>query len=82
MAQRMGIEGKVVVQFTVDEAGKISDATVVQSLHKLCDKEALRLVTSMPAWKAGTGTVYRLSLRIPFRLISFSSNMAVGAIQE
>jgi len=53
MAQRMGIEGKVVVQFTVDAEGKISDASVVQSLHKLCDQEALRLVKSMPSWKPG-----------------------------
>jgi len=38
MAVRMGIEGKVVVEFTVDETGKISDAKVVESLHKLCDQ--------------------------------------------
>jgi periplasmic protein TonB len=71
MAQRMGIEGKVVVQFTVDEAGKISDATVVQSLHKLCDKEALRLVTSMPAWKAGTrnGVPFKLSYTLPINFV-------------
>lgn len=71
MAQRMGIEGKVVVQFTVDENGKISDATVVQSLHKLCDKEALRLVTSMPAWKAGTrnGVPFKLQYTLPINFV-------------
>jgi len=69
MAQRMGIEGRVVVEFTVDENGKISDATVVESLHKLCDNEALRLVKSMPAWIPGekngvkTTTKFKQSIR-------------------
>jgi periplasmic protein TonB len=69
MAQRMGIEGRVVVEFTVDENGKISDATVVESLHKLCDQEALRLVKSMPAWIPGekngvkTTTKFKQSIR-------------------
>ena len=50
MAVRMGIQGVVVVEFTVDINGKISNAKVVQSLHKLCDNEAIRLVKSMPEW--------------------------------
>jgi periplasmic protein TonB len=71
MAQRMGIEGKVVVQFTVDESGKISDATVIQSLHKLCDKEALRLVMSMPAWTPGTknGVPFKTQYILPINFV-------------
>jgi TonB family protein len=53
MAQRMGIAGKVVVEFTVDENGKVSNAIIRESLHKLCDEEAIRLVKSMPLWKPG-----------------------------
>jgi periplasmic protein TonB len=72
MAVRMGIEGKVVVEFTVDENGKISDATVIESLHKLCDQEAIRLVKSMPAWtpgeKNGIKTARKYTLPIRFVL--------------
>jgi protein TonB len=52
-AKRMGIEGKVVVAFMVDENGKISDTSIVVSLHRLCDREAIRLVKSMPDWTPG-----------------------------
>jgi periplasmic protein TonB len=72
MAVRMGIEGKVVVEFTVDENGKISDATILESLHRLCDQEAIRLVKSMPAWtpgeKNGVKTTQKYTLPIRFVL--------------
>jgi protein TonB len=72
MAVRMGIEGKVVVEFMVDENGKISDATIIESLHKLCDQEAIRLVKSMPAWtpgeKNGVKTTRKYTLPIRFVL--------------
>jgi periplasmic protein TonB len=72
MAVRMGIEGKVVVEFMVDENGKISDATIVESLHRLCDQEAIRLVKSMPAWtsgeKNGVKTTQKYTLPIRFVL--------------
>ncbi len=43
-------EGKVSVQFIVNEDGSISDAEVIQSLSEDCDKEALRIISVMPAW--------------------------------
>jgi len=54
MAVRMGIQGRVLVEFTVDEKGKISNVTVKESLHKLCDNEAVRLVKAMPDWNPGS----------------------------
>ena len=48
-----GIDGKVLVRFIVDEEGKVIEAEVVQSVHPLLDKEALRVVKSMPAWDPG-----------------------------
>jgi periplasmic protein TonB len=72
MAVRMGIEGKVVVEFTVGEDGNISEATILEGLHKLCDQEAIRLVKSMPAWtpgeKNGIKTVQKYTLPIRFVL--------------
>jgi len=72
VAQRMGIEGRVVVEFFVDENGKICDATVKESLHRLCDNEAVRLVRSMPDWipgeKNGIKNRQKYTLPVPFVL--------------
>jgi protein TonB len=69
-AKRMGIEGKVVVEFLVDENGKISEVTTIESLHRLCDREAIRLVKLMPVWIPGVknGIIIRgrHTLEIPF----------------
>jgi TonB family protein len=54
MAQRHGIQGTVKVQFNVSETGKISDVIIVQSVHKLLDEEAIRLIKSMPDWTPGS----------------------------
>jgi TonB family protein len=51
IAAQQGLEGKVVVEFTVGTDGKISNATVVEGVHELLDQEAIRLVMSMPDWK-------------------------------
>ncbi len=69
-AKRMGIEGTVIVEFTVDEHGNVSDATILESLHRLCDREALRLVRIMPPWapgiRNGRKTGGRHVVEIPF----------------
>jgi TonB family protein len=51
MAAKYNIQGKVYVQFMINEDGSVSDALVVRTLHKDLDKEALRVVRNMPAWK-------------------------------
>lgn len=53
LAIRSVIEGKVVVQFIVNEKGEITDAQVIKSLGHGCDEEALRVIRSMPNWKPG-----------------------------
>ncbi len=47
------VNGKVFVEFVVDVDGKISDVKIVRGLCDSCDKEALRLVKSMPTWIPG-----------------------------
>jgi protein TonB len=47
------IEGKVVVRFVVKKNGDISRCTVINSVNKYLDEEALRVVSSMPAWNPG-----------------------------
>lgn len=52
-AREAGIEGRVIVQFVVNEDGDISDAVVKRGIGGGCDEEALRVVKSMPKWKPG-----------------------------
>ena len=48
-----GIEGKVMVRFTVRKTGKIENAVVVRGVSELIDKEALRVVNSLPDFIPG-----------------------------
>lgn len=53
IAQENGIQGRVVVQFTVRRDGSIDDIEVVRSADPNLDKEAVRVIKSMPNWKPG-----------------------------
>lgn len=53
MAQEMGIQGRVICQFTVRKDGSVGDVVVVRSADKSLDAEAIRLVSKMPRWKPG-----------------------------
>jgi len=53
IAQEQGIQGTVVIRFVVGKTGKIRDIAVVRSLEPSCDKEAIRVIKSMPQWISG-----------------------------
>jgi len=53
IAAENGIEGLVVVRFVVNKDGVVSDAQILRSLDPSCDREALRVVKSMPKWVPG-----------------------------
>lgn len=54
-AAELGIEGKCYLQFTVSDKGKISDVKVMRKVPDCpdCDREAVRMVQSMPNWIPG-----------------------------
>jgi len=52
-ALRLGIEGKVFIQFVVGKDGKISDPVVVRGINEECDREAIRVLKNAPAWNPG-----------------------------
>lgn len=52
-ARRMGIEGKVYVQFVVDKDGKITDVAAIKGIGAGCDEEAVNVVQNAPAWHPG-----------------------------
>jgi len=66
-ARRMGIEGKVFVQFVVNKEGKISDVSVVKGIGSGCDEEAARVVSIMPPWRPGkqNGKVVNVRYIVP-----------------
>ncbi|NMA73169.1 MAG: energy transducer TonB [Bacteroidales bacterium] len=72
IAQENGIQGRVIVQFVVNSDGTIVDANVVRSVDPFLDKEALRVINSMPKWKPGMqrGKAVRVKYTLPvmFRL--------------
>lgn len=43
-----GIQGRVIVKFIVNEAGRVTDEAIVKSVHTLLDEEALRVVRKLP----------------------------------
>ena len=72
VAEENGIQGNVVIQFYVEIDGSITDPTVSKSVDPSLDKEALRMVRSMPKWNPAkkNGEVVRSqqTITIPFRL--------------
>jgi TonB family protein len=52
-AKSKGISGRVYIQFTVDTEGQATDVKVVRGAHPDLDAEAVRVVSSSPAWTPG-----------------------------
>ena len=67
-ARHKGIEGKVHVQFIIDENGEISEVEAVIKIRSDCDKEAVRLIKTSPTWNPGKlkdGTLVKQLMIIP-----------------
>jgi TonB family protein len=52
-ARRMGVEGKVFVQFIINKDGTITDVRVIKGIGAGCDEEAMRVVSISPPWTPG-----------------------------
>lgn len=52
-AQRMGIEGRVFVQFVVERDGSLTDIHVIKGIGAGCDEEAVRVFKNSPKWNPG-----------------------------
>ena len=52
-ALKNGVSGKVFVQFVIDKTGKVTNVVAVRGVEKSLDKEAVRVIKSMPKWKPG-----------------------------
>ena len=67
-----GIQDRVVCQFIVNKDGSISDIEVVRSLGESMDREAVRVISSMPKWYPGKheGRTVKVKYTLP---VMFSS---------
>ena len=66
-AMKERIQGRVTVSFIIEKDGSISDVKAVRSVHPLLDKEAVRVVESMPKWSPGkhNGKPVRVRFNLP-----------------
>ena len=67
VAQENGVQGRVVVSFIVERDGSITDVRVVRSVDPSLDREAARVVSSMPRWTPGkqNGSAVRVKYNVP-----------------
>ena len=66
-ARKKGMQGRVAVQFIVDEGGCIIEPNIVRSVEPSLDEEALRIIKMLPKWKAGTlhGKAVKVKYTVP-----------------
>ena len=68
-AQEDGIQGTVVVQFTIGKDGSVTNVKAVRSPHESLANEAVRMVNSMPKWPPGrnNGQAVKVNYTLPGR---------------
>lgn len=71
MAMRAGIEGRVTIEFIVNEEGRVENPRVMRGIGGGCDEEALKAVANArfsPGMQRGRPVKVKMSLPITFRL--------------
>jgi len=73
IAQEQGIQGTVFLRFVVGKNGEVSEVTVQRSLDPNCDKEAIRVVKSMPRFipgkQNGNPVLVYFNLPVRFKIV-------------
>ena len=62
------IQGRVTLQFTITETGKVTDVKVLRGVNEDLDKEAIRVISESPLWTPGkdeNGNVVPVSYTFP-----------------
>ena len=71
-AVRNGVQGRVLVDFVIDEKGKMTDVKVLKGVDPLLDAEAVKVVSASPDWKParlqGRKVRSEMSLYVEFKL--------------
>ena len=82
-AFQAGEEGQVTVEFTIDVNGYVSDAKVTKSVCASLDKEALRIIESMPRWKSGMqlGRPVAVRMSVPINFVIEQDYQVIDSLQ-
>ena len=71
-AKVAGIQGRVTVQFVVDKDGSVTNVETLRGVDAELDKEAIRVISSMPKWipgmQKGKAVKVRYTVPVMFRL--------------
>ncbi|HNW89252.1 MAG TPA: energy transducer TonB [Bacteroidales bacterium] len=71
-AKKSGSQAKVLVDFLVTKTGKLDSIRVKEKTNELLDKEAIRVISSMPDWipgmDKGVAIDVQMTLPISFKL--------------
>ena len=69
MARESNVQGTVFVTFVVEPDGSVSNVKLLRGIGGGCDEEAMRVVKSMPRWKAGKqrGRPVRQQYNLPIK---------------
>ena len=69
MAKENDIQGTVYVRFVVDTDGSVKNVEVIRGVDPLLDKEAIRVIQSLPKWKPGKqrGKAVKVSHSVPIK---------------
>jgi len=70
-AQKNGVQGRVYISFVVDKQGKVKNCSVARGVNKDLNKEAMRVVGSLPKWKPGIhkGKKVNVSYTVPINFV-------------
>ena len=71
IAQENGIQGRVFVSFVVNSKGEVTNVKVARPFDPNLDKEAVRVVQSMPKWAPGKqrGKPVKVSYTVPINFV-------------
>ncbi|MBR2360611.1 MAG: TonB family protein [Bacteroidaceae bacterium] len=59
-----GVIGRVIVSFVINENGQVTDPEVLRRVDKDLDKEAIRIIKSMPRWIPGEHKGKKVKVRL------------------
>ena len=81
-ARQSKAQGRVTVQFTVTETGKVADVKVLRGVNEVLDKAAVRIVSESPQWAPGkdeNGEIVPVSYVFPviFKLPDQTSDLLI-----
>ncbi len=71
IAQENGIQGRVYISFVINAKGLVESIKIARGVDPALDKEAVRVIKSMPKWKPGKqrGKPVKVSFTVPINFV-------------